>query len=103
MTREQIGVLASCFSSRQERRPPDAGVLAERIDAVFHLREKRADVPPSTSSGEHPDPKRRNHRQNMVWVMPVRGCGFRRTGVRAVGGRTARECHGAIDLPGLDR
>ena len=35
MTREQVNVIASCFTSKLERRPRDAGLLAERIEACF--------------------------------------------------------------------
>jgi serine/threonine protein kinase len=46
MTREQIGVLASCFSSRRERRPTDGAALAEKMDALFDLRRRGAPEPP---------------------------------------------------------
>ena len=46
ITSKQIGLLASCIESQQERRPPDAAVLAERIDAVFHPWENVDPSPP---------------------------------------------------------
>ena len=52
MSRDQIRVLASCVEPRQESRPADAGVLAEKLEAAFSLREKRADG--SKLSGRDP-------------------------------------------------
>jgi len=57
MTREQIGLLASCFSSRQERRPRDAAVLAAKIDTLFGLREKRSHAPAPGAAAEAYQPE----------------------------------------------
>lgn len=80
MTREQINLLGSCFSSRQERRPSDASVLAERIDAVFHLREKRAEVTASGPASETSRPETLTAPAEQSVSAPVGGTGSKGQG-----------------------
>ena len=55
MTGEQINLLASCFSSKLERRSTDAGVLAHTIGEVFNLRGKTSGKAPGVPTEISPD------------------------------------------------
>ena len=67
MDREQVGVLASCFSSRLERRPADAVMMAAKIAAILPLMEKTRSrkVVDGTSRKEEEDEKKSESDKNI--------------------------------------